>query len=491
MIINSPEQYFTHVADNTQRIESLIRSMAEAYFPEFTSCPHQDVDEAQLEMLAGYMRDALTSPSPLDMSDFKAIQFSIHPSVMPCLSPASTLDVHAIRKDFPILSEKVHGKDLIWFDNAATTQKPFQVIERLKYFYEHENSNVHRGAHTLATRTTDAFEGARSRIARFIHAEPQEILFVRGTTEGINLVAQSYGLNHLKEGDEIVLSHLEHHANIVPWQMICARTGAKLRIIPVDDRGQILIDQYAQLLNEKTKMVAITHVSNALGTINPIKQMIAMAHQKGAKVLIDGAQAIAHIKVDVKALDCDFYVFSGHKIYGPTGIGVVYGKGWLLNEMQPYQGGGNMIEDVTFEKSRYKAPPYRFEAGTANIADAIALGTAIDYIDAIGIEAIYAYEHTLLEHARSCLHEIPGIRIIGNAQEQTSILSFVMDELSADEIGKALDKEGIAVRTGHHCSQPILRRFGVESTVRASLALYNTIEEIDYLAAVLKKLASR
>lgn len=489
MITNS-KPFSPHVIEIPQEVKSLIQTMAQAYFPEFASLRSENPEDRELERLTDYVRhtlaQSLTQSVPVGMEEGELIT----PSLCPCSAPMP-LDVQAIRKDFPILKEKAHGKDLIWFDNAATTQKPIQVIDRLKYFYAHENSNVHRGAHALAARTTDAFEGARRRIARFINAEPQEIVFVRGTTEGINLVAQSYGINHLKEGDEIILSHLEHHANIVPWQMLCARTGAKLRIIPVDDNGQILLDQYARLLSDRTKIVAITQVSNALGTITPVEQMIAMAHQWGARVLVDGAQAIAHIRVDVKALDCDFYVFSGHKIYGPTGIGVVYGKSALLEAMAPYQGGGSMIEDVTFEQSKYKAPPYRFEAGTANIADAIALGSAIDYVDAIGIEAIFAHEHALLEHARACLSEIPGLRLIGNAREKTSILSFIMEGHTTDEIGKALDKEGIAVRTGHHCSQPILRRFGLETTVRASLALYNTLEEVDTFAAVLRKLAER
>lgn len=489
MITNS-EPFSPHIKEIPQEVKSLIQTMAQAYFPEFACLRSESPEDGELERLTDYVRhtlaQSLTQNVPVGLEEWEIIT----PSLCPCSAP-TPLDVQAIRKDFPILKEKVHGKDLVWFDNAATTQKPIQVIDRLKYFYAHENSNVHRGAHALAARTTDAFEGARRRIARFINAEPQEIVFVRGTTEGINLVAQSYGLSHLKEGDEIILSHLEHHANIVPWQMLCARTGAKLRIIPVDDNGQILLDQYARLLSDRTKMVAITQVSNALGTITPVEQMIAMAHQWGARVLVDGAQAIAHIRVDVKALDCDFYVFSGHKIYGPTGIGVVYGKSALLEAMAPYQGGGSMIEDVTFEQSKYKAPPYRFEAGTANFADAIALGSAIDYVDAIGIEAIFAHEHALLEHARACLSEIPGLRLIGNAREKTSILSFIMEGHTTDEIGKALDKEGIAVRTGHHCSQPILRRFGLETTVRASLALYNTLEEVDTFAAVLRKLAER
>ncbi len=492
MNTNNPQQSCTEKAAWTSPqvlVESLARSMVEGYFPEFFSPRQEEVEESDMGRLANDMVPGSAFASPLESSEYEEKQPCFFPSIIPWKPPVSPLDVHRNRKDFPILQEKIHGKNLIWFDNAATTQKPSQVIERIKFYYEHENSNVHRGAHTLAARTTDAFEGARNTIATFMNAKPEEVLFVRGATEGINLIAQSYGLNNLRQGDEVILSHLEHHANIVPWQMVCARTGAKLRIIPVDDRGQLLLDSFSQLLNERTKIVAFTHVSNALGTINPVKKMISTAHQWGAIVLVDGAQAIAHMKVDVKELDCDFYVFSGHKMYGPTGVGVVYGKACLLEAMQPYQGGGNMIEDVTFEKSRYKAPPYRFEAGTASIADVIGLGAAIDYITSIGVEVIFSHEHSLLEYARACLNGISGLRIIGNAAEQTSILSFVMDGFTNDEIGKALDNEGIAVRTGHHCSQPILRRFGLESTVRASFALYNTVEEVDYLASVLKKLA--
>ena len=400
-------------------------------------------------------------------------------------------DVAAIRRDFPILGEKVNGKELVWLDNAATTQKPKSVIDRLTYFYEHENSNVHRGAHTLAARSTDAYEDARDKIRGFLNASSsEEIVFVRGTTEAINLVAQSWGKYNLQKDDEVIVSLLEHHANIVPWQMICAETGAKLRVIPVDDSGQILLNEYERILGPKTKIVALTHVSNALGTITPVAEIVHMAHRYGARVLIDGAQAVSHLKVDVQALDCDFYVFSGHKIFAPTGIGALYGKSEVLNAMRPYQGGGNMIADVTFEKTVYQAPPNRFEAGTGNIADAVGLGAAIDYVTSIGMENINRYEHSLVEYGMGALRQIPGLRLIGTARDKASVLSFVLKGFTTEEIGTALSHEGIAVRAGHHCAQPILRRFGLESAVRPSLAFYNTSAEIDMLVTVLRNLKS-
>jgi cysteine desulfurase/selenocysteine lyase len=398
-------------------------------------------------------------------------------------------DLNFIRADFPILKEKVNGKPLVWLDNAATTQKPNQVIERLNYFYQHENSNIHRAAHELAARSTDAYEAARKKIQLFLNAKsPNEIVFVRGTTEAINLVAQSWGDQNIKEGDEIVLSHLEHHANIVPWQILAAKKGAKIRVIPVDDDGQILLDEYGKLLNSKTKLVSFTQVSNALGTITPAKAIIEMAHAAGAKVLLDGAQSVSHIRTDVQDLNPDWLVFSGHKIYAPTGIGALYGKEELLNEMQPWQGGGNMIQDVTFEQTKYQAAPAKFEAGTGNIADAVGLGAAIDYVNKIGIDLIFQYEHALLLYATQLLKGVPGIRLIGTAPEKTSVLSFVLEGFKNDDVGQALNKEGIAVRTGHHCAQPILRRFGVESTVRPSIAFYNTCADIDALVSTLHKL---
>ena len=389
-------------------------------------------------------------------------------------------DANLIKKDFPILSEKVNGKPLIWFDNAATTQKPKSVIDRIAYFYEHENSNIHRAAHELAARASDAYEAAREKVKVFLNAgSVNEIVFVCGATEGINLVAQSWGDNNLAAGDEIVVSNLEHHANIVPWKRLADKKGLKLRVIPVDDDGQILLDEYAKLLNSKTKIVAFTQVSNALGTVTPAKKMVEMAHAVGAKVLLDGAQSVSHMKVDVQDLNADWLVFSGHKLFGPTGIGVLYGKEDLLNDMQPYQSGGNMIQDVTFEEIKYHKAPNRFEAGTGNIADAIGLGAAIDYVSKIGINAIGQYEHYLLDYATKLLKEIPGVRLIGTAANKASVLSFNLQGYSNDEVGQALNKEGIAVRTGHHCAQPILRRLGVETTVRPSLAFYNTTQDVD------------
>ena len=395
-------------------------------------------------------------------------------------------DINNVRNDFPILKERVNGKQLIWLDNAATTHKPRFVIDRLSHFYQHENSNIHRAAHELAARSTDAYEAARKKVQHFLNAKsPNEIVFLRGTTEAINLVAQSWGDQNIHEGDEIILSHLEHHANIVPWQILAKKKGAVIKVIPVDDDGQIILEEYGKLLCSKTKLVAFTAVSNALGTITPAKVIIDMAHSAGAKVLLDGAQSISHIPTDVQALNTDWFVFSGHKIYAPTGIGALYGKEDLLNEMQPWQGGGNMIQDVTFEHTKYHAAPAKFEAGTGNIADAVGLGAALDYVSRLGIENIAQYEHALLHYATQVMQTVPGLKFIGTAHEKTSVLSFVLQGYSNDDVGKALNQEGIAVRTGHHCAQPILRRFGVESTVRPSIAFYNTCAEIDTLVATL------
>ncbi len=400
--------------------------------------------------------------------------------------------VNIVRKDFPILSEQVNGKQLIWLDNAATTQKPKQVIDRISYFYEHENSNIHRAAHELAARATDAYEGARKKVQEFLNAASvNEIIFVRGATEGINLVAKSWGEQYLHEGDEIILSHLEHHANIVPWQQLADKKRLKIKVIPVDDDGQVLLDEYVKLLTPKTKLVAFTQVSNALGTVTPAAQIVQLAHSAGAKVLVDGAQSVSHMPVDVQALDADWFVFSGHKVFGPTGIGVVYGKEDLLNTTQPWQGGGNMIKDVTFEETTYHNAPGRFEAGTGNIADAVGLGAAIDYVTKLGMGFIAQYEHFLLEYATSQLKQIPGLRLIGTAAEKASVLSFVLDGYKTEEVGNELNKQGIAVRSGHHCAQPILRRFGVESTVRPSLAFYNTCAEIDVLTNTLQQLSRK
>jgi len=401
-------------------------------------------------------------------------------------------DVNLIKKDFPILQEKVNGKPLVWLDNAATTQKPKSVIDRITYFYEHENSNIHRAAHELAARATDAYEGARQKVQVFLNAgSVNEIIFVRGATEAINLVAKTWGDQNLNAGDEIIVSHLEHHANIVPWQQLAAKKGLKIRVIPVDDDGQVLLDEYAKLLNPKTRLVSFTQVSNALGTVTPAKQIVDMAHQAGAKVLVDGAQSVSHLRSDVRALNCDWFVFSGHKVFGPTGIGVLYGKEDLLNETQPWQGGGNMIVDVTFEHTKFHNAPSRFEAGTGNIADAVGLGAAIDYVNKIGIDAIHQYEHYLLVYATKLMKDIPGLRLIGTAPDKASVLSFVFEGYKTEEVGAALNQEGIAVRSGHHCAQPILRRFGVETTVRPSLAFYNTCSDVDVLVETLYRLRSK
>jgi cysteine desulfurase / selenocysteine lyase len=404
---------------------------------------------------------------------------------------SAPFDVYKVRSDFPILNERVNGRPLVWLDNAATTQKPYSVIERVKYFYEHENSNIHRAAHELAARATNAYEEAREKVRGFINAASvKEIVFVRGATEAINLVAQSWGRHNINKGDEIIISWLEHHANIVPWQMLANEKGAHLRVIPVDDDGQIRLEEFGKLLGPKTKLVAFTHVSNALGTVTPVRQMIEMARNAGAKVLLDGAQSVSHMKVDVQALDPDWFVFSGHKLFAPTGIGVLYGKEALLNDMPPWQGGGNMIKDVTFERTEYHNSPERFEAGTGNIADAVGLGAAIDYLNKIGMDFIQQYEHQLLLYATRLLKDCPGLRIIGNAAEKAGVLSFVVDGYTTEEVGTALSKEGIALRSGHHCAQPILRRFGLESSVRPSFAFYNVCSDIDALVSAVEKLSS-
>jgi len=398
----------------------------------------------------------------------------------------SPFDPRTVRRDFPILQEQVHGRPLVWLDNAATTQKPNAVIDRVSYFYRHENSNIHRAAHTLAARATDAYESAREKTRRFLNASStREIVFVRGATEGINLVAKSWGQRNVEKDDEIVITWLEHHANIVPWQQLCAEKGARLRVAPVNDRGEVILEEYEKLFNSRTRIAAFSHVSNALGTVTPARTMIEIAHRHGALVLLDGAQSVSHMREDVQVLDSDFFVFSGHKIFAPTGIGVVYGKAGLLDTSPPWQGGGNMIQDVTFEKTTYQAAPARFEAGTGNIADAVGLGAALDYLEQVGLENVSRYEHELLNYATAGLASVPGLRMIGTAREKAGVLSFVLDGVRTEDVGTALDQEGIAVRAGHHCAQPILRRFGLESTVRASLALYNTCEDIDALVSAL------
>ena len=430
-----------------------------------------------------YFLDGVSVPGQAHVSGAGAAPF--HQSELQSAHPA--FDIHAIRRDFPILSETVNGRPLIWFDNAATTQKPKSVIDRISYFYEHENSNIHRAAHELAARSTDAYEGARQKVARFLGASgPDEIIFTRGATEAINLVAATYGQQHIGPGDEIVITNLEHHANVVPWQLLCLAKGAKLRVAPVDDHGALLLDEFNKLLTNKTKLVAFTQVSNALGTITPAKAIIEMAHRVGAKVLVDGAQSVSHMKVNVQELDADFFVFSGHKIFAPTGIGALYAKKALMDSLPPYQSGGNMIRDVTYERTEIHASPQRFEAGTGNIADAVGLGAAIDYVERIGMENIARYEHSLLVYATERLLQIPNLRIIGTAPEKASVISLVIKGVPSEEVGSRLNKYGIAVRSGHHCAQPILRRFGQETTVRPSFAFYNTCGEIDVLVSALK-----
>jgi len=398
-------------------------------------------------------------------------------------------NVDAIRRDFPILHQQVHGKQLVWFDNAATTQKPNQVIDALSHFYRHDNSNIHRGAHTLAARATDAFEGARDKIRDYLNAgSSEEIIFVRGTTEGINLVANAYGKRFLQPGDEILVSELEHHANIVPWQIVAKERGAVLRSIPVLDNGDINLAEYQRLLNPRTRIVGLAHANNSLGTVLPIAEMTHLAKRYGAHVLIDGAQSVAHLPVDVQALGIDFFVFSGHKIFGPTGIGAVYGRRELLEELPPWQGGGNMIKDVTFAETIYSDVPAKFEAGTPNVADAYGLGVALDYVKRVGLTNIAAYEHRLLDYATEKLQSVNGLRLIGNPREKVAVTSFIIKDKPVPEVGKYLDQHGIAVRAGHHCAQPSLRRFGLEATVRPSYSFYNTFEEIDRLVQALKQL---
>lgn len=403
-------------------------------------------------------------------------------------SPSASFDADRARRNFPILSERVNGKPLIWLDNAATTHKPRAVIDRLSYFYEHENSNIHRAAHTLAGRATDAYEGAREQVRRFINAgSVDEIVFVRGTTEAINLVADSWGRANIGPGDEIVITWLEHHANIVPWFRLAKASGAVLRVAPVDDNGDIIIEEYAKLLGPRTKLVSLTQVSNALGTVTPAALMVAMAHAAGAKVLVDGAQSVSHMRTDVRALDADWFVFSGHKVFGPTGIGVLYGKKHVLEEMPPYQSGGNMIKDVTFDAITYQPVPSLFEAGTGNIADAVGLGAALAYLEQQGVEQVTAHEHALIEDCVHQLTTVPGVRLIGKPKERAGAVSFVVDGMKTEQVGKALSDDGIAVRSGHHCAQPILRRFGVETSIRPSFALYNTHSDIDALIRSLRK----
>ncbi len=404
------------------------------------------------------------------------------------LKPTQILDINAIRQDFPILKREVNGKPLVYFDNGATSQKPQLVIDAINKYYSYENSNIHRGIHTLSQEATNAYEEARKKVQRFVNAQHEhEIIFTKGTTDGINLVASSFGKKHLKKGDEIIISTMEHHSNIVPWQMICEEAAAILKVIPINDKGELLMDEFKKLLSPKTKLVAITHVSNTLGTINPVKEIIKLAKEAGALILIDGAQAVPHTKIDVQELNCDFYAFSGHKMFGPTGVGILYGKEAVLNDLPPYQGGGDMIKTVTFEKTTYNCLPHKFEAGTPNIVGGIGLGVAVDYMNSIGIDKIEAYEHELLTYATEQIKQIEGVRIVGEAQNKASVLSFVVDGTHPSDIGMIIDKLGVAIRTGHHCTEPLMNRLNVPGTARASFAFYNTKEEIDIFIAALKR----
>ena len=451
------------------------------------------------QIASDVLRDASSAPteaytptlvSATNAADVSAVANDKAKPLPRSSATVGSVPVDKLRADFPILQEPLSsGKRLVWFDNGATTQRPQQVIDRISYYYSHENSNVHRGAHELAARSTDAYENARSTVAKFLGAgNAKDIVFVRGTTEGVNLVAQSYVRPLLRPGDEIILSILEHHANIVPWQMIAAATGAKIRVIPVDKDGQLILSEYSRLFNERTRFVSVTHVSNVLGTITPVEEIVAIAHAHGVRILIDGAQSVAHIPVNVTALDPDFYVFSGHKIFGPNGIGAVYGRTDALEEAQPYQGGGNMIADVTFERTVYQAAPNKFEAGTGSIADAVGLGEALEYMMRLGMANVAAYEHELTQYGMSRLAAVPGLHLIGTARNKSGVLSFVLDNHDIVSVGKYLDGQGIAVRAGHHCAQPILRHYGLEGTVRPVLAFYNTPEEIDLLAEALTRL---
>jgi cysteine desulfurase / selenocysteine lyase len=467
--------------------------------------PHTSFNNELNPFTAPLNLDAVFTQPEVDASNYQ-VPLQRQPSITPSIREARTLDAsksranephpsaslfdaYALKQEFPILRETVNGKRLVWLDNAATTQKPDAVIDRLSDFYRRENSNIHRAAHTLAARATDAYEKARESVRRFVGAESAgDVIFVRGATEGINLVAQSWGKRNIREGDEIVISWLEHHANIVPWQMLCEQTGARLRVAPVDERGQVLLEDFERLLGPRTRLCAFTQVSNALGTITPAKTMIEMAKRHGAYVLLDGAQAVSHMPVNVQDLGCDFYVFSGHKVFAPTGIGAVIAKRELMDRTPPWQGGGNMIADVTFERTRYQPAPARFEAGTGNIADAVGLGAALDWLTRVGIERVERYEHELLLYGTEKLQTVPGLRMVGTAPEKAGVLSFVLEGQKTEDVGGLLDREGIAVRSGHHCAQPILRRYGYEATVRASLAPYNTKEDLDTLTDALKRL---
>ena len=468
--------------------------------PGSASIPHHDVADVSPDGLRRFV-EGIRNPPSQPQFEFCAgspglsfLQQVLSPKSLPSVGDGASsrpLDVPSIRREFPALNQTVHGKPLVWFDNAATTQKPQQVIDAISHYYAHDNSNIHRAAHTLAARSTDAFEGVREKVHKFLGTgSTSEVIFVRGTTEGVNLVAQTYGRKFLQPGDEILLSTLEHHANIVPWQMVAKEKGAIIRAIPVNDRGEIMLEEYQAMLNPRTKLVGLTQASNSLGTILPVAEMTKLAKRYGARVLIDGAQSVSHMPVNVQDIGCDFFVFSGHKIFGPTGIGVVYAREELQEIMPPWQGGGNMIRNVTFEETSYADPPAKFEAGTPNIADTVGLGAAIDYVQRLGLPNIGKYEHFLLEYATDRLRTINGLRLIGQARDKVSVISFVLKDRKTEEVGKLLDLEGIAVRAGHHCSQPSLHRYGVNATVRPSFAFYNTTDEIDHLIASLKRITS-
>lgn len=479
---------FEELVDHTPAYENLAadksRKQHISYAPQVVS--QEQADTAEIELKAAANDNNIIPSQDEQSRDIQAVGGQRGNSRI----IVGTKTLEQIRRDFPILQERVNGNPLIWLDNGATTQRPRQVIDRLSYYYEHENSNVHRGAHSLAARSTDAYEKARQTVADFIGAPSKDnIVFVRGTTEGINLVAHSYVKPQLKAGDEIIVSLLEHHANIVPWQLIAQETGAVIKVIPVDESGQLILSEYEKLFTKRTKFVSVTHVSNVLGTITPVAELIAIAHRHGVRILVDGAQSIAHIPVNVAALDADWFVFSGHKIYAPTGIGAVYGKKDVLEQARPYHGGGNMIKDVTFERTIYNPAPNKFEAGTGSIADAVGLGAALEYLNSIGMPAISQYEHELVSYGMKELGKVNGIHLIGTATNKSSALSFVLDGISNDAVGQKLDQNGIAVRVGHHCAQPILRHYGLETVVRPTLALYNSFEDIEALVKVIRSLS--
>ena len=493
---HAPHSYHSE-APNAIPVNSDMSAMRQPYPPNATSTAVAPtaVKPMTLDGLKNFVHGVRNQP-PVQRSNFldgegSRVSTQSGSGMVP-RHASHGIDIASVRNDFPVLKQNVNGHPLAWLDNAATTQKPQVVIDAISRFYATDNSNIHRAAHSLAARATDAYESARQTVARFIGARSdKDIVFTRGTTEAINLVANTYGHRYLKKGDEILLSMVEHHANIVPWQMIAKRKGAVIRVIPVDDRGEIILDEYIRLLSSKTRIVGLTHASNSLGTILPVAEMAYMAKRYGARVLVDGAQSISHMPINVQAMGCDFFVFSGHKIFGPTGIGALYIAEELHDVLPPWQGGGNMIRNVTFEKTTYSEAPSKFEAGTPNIADAIGLKAALDYVSGIGLSNIAAHEHALLVDATQRLSEIPGLRMFGTAREKVSVISFVLDGHLTEDVGKALDRAGIAVRSGHHCAQPSLRRFGVETTVRPSFSIYNTHDEVSRLVAVVRSLARK